>query len=175
MFVSRDLVRSFYFATLFNNLTITVKIARIKIFQGSVTYKDERLKSFDAAVLVEVIEHLDEVVKVVEEIYRIAKNGAKVFITTSHFTSVDSFTDPTHKHFFTSSTFDYFIPGAPLYKYGYSKARFKKCQLWVGPESNNVLLQLILKIINRYVLIYEKRFAFIFPVGCISYELEVVK
>ena len=33
---------------------------RIKIFQGSVTYKDERLKGFDAAVLVEVIEHLDE-------------------------------------------------------------------------------------------------------------------
>ena len=33
---------------------------RIKIFQGSVTYKDERLKNFDAAALVEVIEHLDE-------------------------------------------------------------------------------------------------------------------
>jgi 3' terminal RNA ribose 2'-O-methyltransferase Hen1 len=33
---------------------------RIKIFQGSVTYKDERLKNFDAASLVEVIEHLDK-------------------------------------------------------------------------------------------------------------------
>jgi 3' terminal RNA ribose 2'-O-methyltransferase Hen1 len=33
---------------------------RIKIFQGSVTYKDERLKHFDAASLVEVIEHLDK-------------------------------------------------------------------------------------------------------------------
>lgn len=33
---------------------------RIKIFQGSVTYKDDRLKTFDAAALVEVIEHLDE-------------------------------------------------------------------------------------------------------------------
>jgi len=33
---------------------------RIKIFQGSVTYKDERIKGFDAIVLVEVIEHLDE-------------------------------------------------------------------------------------------------------------------
>ncbi len=33
---------------------------RIKIFQGSVTYKDDRLKNFDAAALVEVIEHLDE-------------------------------------------------------------------------------------------------------------------
>ena len=33
---------------------------RICIFQGSVTYKDERLKGFEAVVLVEVIEHLDE-------------------------------------------------------------------------------------------------------------------
>jgi 3' terminal RNA ribose 2'-O-methyltransferase Hen1 len=33
---------------------------RIKIFQGSVTYKDERIKGYDAIVLVEVIEHLDE-------------------------------------------------------------------------------------------------------------------
>jgi 3' terminal RNA ribose 2'-O-methyltransferase Hen1 len=33
---------------------------RIEIFQGSVTYKDERLKGFEAIALVEVIEHLDE-------------------------------------------------------------------------------------------------------------------
>jgi 3' terminal RNA ribose 2'-O-methyltransferase Hen1 len=33
---------------------------RIGLFQGSVTYKDERMKGFDAAALVEVIEHLDE-------------------------------------------------------------------------------------------------------------------
>jgi 3' terminal RNA ribose 2'-O-methyltransferase Hen1 len=33
---------------------------RISLFQGSVTYKDERFKNFDAIVLVEVIEHLDE-------------------------------------------------------------------------------------------------------------------
>jgi 3' terminal RNA ribose 2'-O-methyltransferase Hen1 len=33
---------------------------RIALFQGSVTYKDDRMKGFDAAALVEVIEHLDE-------------------------------------------------------------------------------------------------------------------
>ena len=32
---------------------------RISIFQGSVTYQDQRLKNFDAAALIEVIEHLD--------------------------------------------------------------------------------------------------------------------
>ena len=32
---------------------------RISLFQGSVTYIDERLKGFDAAALIEVVEHLD--------------------------------------------------------------------------------------------------------------------
>jgi 3' terminal RNA ribose 2'-O-methyltransferase Hen1 len=32
---------------------------RINLFQGSLTYKDKRLEGFDAAAVVEVIEHLD--------------------------------------------------------------------------------------------------------------------
>jgi 3' terminal RNA ribose 2'-O-methyltransferase Hen1 len=32
---------------------------RIKLFQGSLTYKDKRLEGYDAAAIVEVIEHLD--------------------------------------------------------------------------------------------------------------------
>ena len=34
--------------------------ARIKLFQGALTYRDKRLSGFDAAAIVEVIEHLDE-------------------------------------------------------------------------------------------------------------------
>ena len=33
---------------------------RIELFQGALTYKDKRLEGFDAAAIVEVIEHLDE-------------------------------------------------------------------------------------------------------------------
>lgn len=32
---------------------------RIRLFQGSLTYRDDRLKGYDAAVLMEVIEHID--------------------------------------------------------------------------------------------------------------------
>ena len=32
---------------------------RVQLFQGSLTYKDQRLNGFDAAAVVEVIEHLD--------------------------------------------------------------------------------------------------------------------
>jgi 3' terminal RNA ribose 2'-O-methyltransferase Hen1 len=33
---------------------------RIQLFQGSLTYRDRRLADYDAATLIEVIEHLDE-------------------------------------------------------------------------------------------------------------------
>ncbi len=35
------------------------ELARIELLHGSLTYRDDRLKGFDAAVLMEVIEHLD--------------------------------------------------------------------------------------------------------------------
>ncbi|NJN17863.1 MAG: 3' terminal RNA ribose 2'-O-methyltransferase Hen1 [Oscillochloris sp.] len=36
-----------------------LKRQRVKLFQGSLTYRDERLHGYDAAAVVEVIEHLD--------------------------------------------------------------------------------------------------------------------
>lgn len=134
-----------------------------------------KANQFDQVIAENILEHLDNIPKVMEEIHRISKNRAKIKISGSHFTSVDSFTDPTHKHFFTSRSFDYFIPGTDLYRFRYSKARFKKNKVIVGPSYLKGALKLILIIINRYQIFYEKHLAFLFPVGSIYYELEVIK
>lgn len=132
--------------------------------------------TFEEIIAENVVEHLENIPKVMAEIHRISKNGAKFIITTSHFTSVDSYTDPTHKHFFTSRSFDYFIPKTDLYKYGYSKFPYKKIAVFVGPHnSRSFFLIPLLALINKYLVFYEKRFAFIFPVGTITFKLEVVK
>lgn len=131
---------------------------------------------FDEIIAENIIEHLENIPKVMAEIHRISKNGAQLLITTSHFTSVDSFTDPTHKHFFTSRSFDYFIPKTDLYKYGYSKFPYKKIDVFVGPHNSpSFLLKPVLALINKYLVFYEKRFAFLFPVGTITFKLEAVK
>jgi 3' terminal RNA ribose 2'-O-methyltransferase Hen1 len=36
------------------------QLAKVDLFQGSLTYRDRRLENYDAATLIEVIEHLDE-------------------------------------------------------------------------------------------------------------------
>lgn len=131
---------------------------------------------FNEIIAENIMEHLENIPKVMEEIHRISRSGARIKISTGHFSSVDSFTDPTHKHFFTSRTFDYFIPKTDLYKYQYSKLEYKKISVHVGTSNpKSIILKVLLAIINKYLIYYEKRFAFLFPVGSITYELEVVK
>lgn len=69
------------------------------------------------------LEHLEDVIKVIEELYRICQDGAILRIKVPYYKSSGAFTDPTHKNFFTESSFRYFS-GEDEYSY-YTKARFK--------------------------------------------------
>lgn len=73
-------------------------------------------------VMDNVLEHLDDVLKVMEELYRICLSGALVRINVPYFKSNSAFTDPTHRHFFTETSFKYFAPDHLLHFY--TKAAF---------------------------------------------------
>ncbi len=87
--------------------------------------------TFDEIRAKSILEHLGDIQKVLEELWRISKPGAVIDIWTPHFSSLGAFVDPTHKNFFTYYSFDYFSENA---KKGidhldyYSKARFKILQ-----------------------------------------------
>src|SRR5215467_7788688 len=63
---------------------------------------------FDVVYCIDVIEHLQNVVRAMEEIHRISRNGARVHIATPHFSCANSYTDPTHLHHLGIFSFDYF-------------------------------------------------------------------
>jgi 2-polyprenyl-3-methyl-5-hydroxy-6-metoxy-1,4-benzoquinol methylase len=60
-----------------------VKRKRVELMQGSLTYRDDRLKGFDAAAVVEVIEHMDpERLPAFEQaLFASARPGAVVITT----------------------------------------------------------------------------------------------
>lgn len=136
---------------------------------------------FDKIVLNHILEHLDDVVKVIEEVHRIAKPNAIAVINVPFFTSVDAFADPTHKHFFSSRSFDYFTGDIDAFDY-YSHARFQKLKVeirfWQWKKlkwfriQNWIGLGLLA---NKCTKIYEVLFAHIFPAKEIHYELQVIK
>ena len=138
--------------------------------------------AFDRIYVTHCIEHLDDVVKVMEELHRIAKAGARITIDAPYFSGQDAFSDPTHKHFFTSRSFDYFTGDFPEFSFYSSKARFKKISFhidfWVIHKLGGIRLQNYLGLgffANKMTGVYEKFFAFIFPAQSIRYELEVIK
>lgn len=71
-----------------------------------------------------VMEHLDSIIKPMEELWRITKNGAIVRIGVPIFPGIMAACDPTHKQFYTYMTFNYFEPTNEGLNY-YSKAKFK--------------------------------------------------
>ncbi len=78
--------------------------------------------SVDEVIMDNVLEHLQDVLKVMEELHRICKQKAIIKIYVPYAKSDGAFTDPTHKHFFTDRTFKYFSDDSRLNFY--SKARF---------------------------------------------------
>lgn len=73
--------------------------------------------SVEEVVMDNVLEHLDDTIAVMEEIYRLTTPGAIVRINVPYFKSNSAFTDPTHKHFFTETSFKYFKPQHSLHFY----------------------------------------------------------
>lgn len=55
-----------------------------------------------------VLEHIQNTVLIMQEIFRVCRSGAKVTLRVPYYTSIGAFKDPTHKSFFTEETFRYF-------------------------------------------------------------------
>lgn len=77
--------------------------------------------SVDRVYLNHVLEHLDDPVRALAEVWRISRRNALVDIRVPHYTGVYAWKDPTHKRCFSTRSFSYF--GSNAYSY-YSSARF---------------------------------------------------
>jgi ubiquinone/menaquinone biosynthesis C-methylase UbiE len=88
-----------------------------------------RADSVDGVHLNHVLEHLNDLVAAMDEVWRICKPGARVYVTVPHASSAFmTWRDPTHRRGMNLSTLSYFdnttFDGA-LFSY-YSKANFRR-------------------------------------------------
>lgn len=127
---------------------------------------------FEKVYAFDVVEHLTDIVAAMEEIHRICRAGASVEITVPHFSCANAFTDPTHRHFFSHSSFDYFDSAHDFAFYSEARFRVVRAQLIFTPT---LLNRIVARFANRYPHQYEMRWAWMFPAWFISVELSVVK
>ena len=79
---------------------------------------------------IHVIEHVADVIKMLEEFYRLLEPGGLVVIATPHYTDFSSFCDPTHRWHLNSYSLRYFGERNAGYGY-YSGARFSEQRVYV--------------------------------------------
>ena len=64
---------------------------------------------FDEIYASHILEHVDDVMKVMAEIYRILKPNGTIEVKVPYYSSAGAFQDITHKHFFAEDTIKYYL------------------------------------------------------------------
>lgn len=128
---------------------------------------------FDEVFASHVLEHLDSIIKPMEEIWRITKNKAKIVIEVPIFPSVGAMADPTHKSFYTYQTFNYFRPNDGLNYY--SKARFRIIKRKIVFSKIFPFLTWFFNISESMQKAYIYFLSFLVPAEVLKVELETIK
>lgn len=136
---------------------------------------------FDEVYADNVIEHLDNVVNVVDELHRIIKPGGLLVVKVPYFRSRYAYMAPDHKHFFTVESFTYFDPGHIHHTlYNYSRCRFKTMSVAFDEDLHgqrfwNLILIPLKKFCNRYPVFYEIHLSHLFPLSELTFNFTVIK
>ncbi len=138
---------------------------------------------FDEILCRDILEHVDYI-PILQDLHRIMIKSGKLKIRVTHFTSSISYTYPTHKNYFTSRTFDFFIKGGDReYYFEFAFNRMNLCRITLersclpGFWWMIYFIGLLERVVNsnrNWIYLYEDTFlSRIFPGR--NVEVELVK
>ena len=112
--------------------------------------------SIDEVYMKDVLEHLPDTVRTMEELYRICTPGARLYIAVPYWNCFEAITDPTHVRFFNEFTFEFFDPTCRRCQNRpyYSIARFKIERLGFGIAPFKPVLRV--PYLTRYYVVYNR-------------------
>ncbi len=128
----------------------------------------------DRIYLSHFLEHQPDILRVMAEVHRISKPGAEIIVVTPHYSSPDSYSDPTHFHHLGFHSFDYFVSDTfENFTYGCAGFRILERRLTFG---ENLLLDDLARLFASIsVDFYEKHLAWLLPARNIVCKLTVLK
>jgi SAM-dependent methyltransferase len=127
---------------------------------------------FDLILLQDVIEHVRNVPATLAEVHRLCADGGEVRFRTPHYSSYYAYSDPTHRHYFSSLAFDDFCrtggsPYAPGAEFELERRRILFPRIW--------RMTGIGALANRFPERWEQLFAFVFRAENLEFSLRVRK
>ena len=129
--------------------------------------------SFDEVYCDNVLEHLDDIIKPISEIWRISKNKAKIIVKVPFFPGIAAVADPTHKQFYSFLTFNYFRPEDKLNYY--SKARFNIIKRKIVFHQYLKPFTWFFNLSEKMQKFYNTFLSFLIPAYTLYFELEAIK
>lgn len=115
---------------------------------------------FSEIIAHHVIEHIDSIIPVMRELHRVCAPDGTIYIEVPHHTSWCA-KDPCHKAYYSYFSFDGFIAGADTAQWVTGdKFECVKRELCFHRAYRRFFLH---KIFNRFPLLYERHYCYIFP------------
>lgn len=135
-----------------------------------------RENSFDDVRLIHVIEEVDDIFRVLAEVHRVARPGARVIIVTPHYTDHASYCSPAHRWHLSSFSLWFFTDKPREYDY-YAPAQYRQRRVHVEMLSLWKILgfQFLINQSLRFRRFWEYYLSFVVRGKTVEFELEVVK
>ncbi len=137
-------------------------------------FKDDE---FDEVLASHVIEHVSKYRydRLMEEIYRITKNGGMVRIRLPFFSFFTAF-HPDHKNTFTYTSFNKFEPGHALHAEKKASFRIVRRKIIFGTNRyTRIFNPLFNPVINAVPMLYSRFFCWILPCEELQFDLQTIK
>jgi hypothetical protein len=125
-------------------------------------------RRFEEVFVFDVIEHVQSVVSFLDEVHRVCVAGAQVHITVPHFSSANSFSDPTHRRHMSSRALDYLEPDHAHSFYRRGAFQVASRQIVFSPNLKGKIANRIAK---RSPNFYESNLAWLMPAWFIYFQL----
>ena len=147
---------------------------KIVDLEKKLLFKDN---SINEIVANHVLEHINNFVPLMHELYRVCKKNSKIKIKVPFYSAWGQFNDPTHVRFFSPFTFNYFKKGSYSHEVNCNKDMFEveKFKLNFGIGTSSKLNFFMNPLINFHHAFYCRFFAWVFPASEIEYRLEIIK
>lgn len=114
---------------------------------------------FDRVIMSHIIEHVADIPKLMNEVHRIGRHGAIVEVTTPHFSSIDSYQDPTHRWHLATQWHEIFCRG--YLRKQVAPFSFVSVEVSFGKNLRYWLPKLAIR--HKGYVWWEKNYAFIYP------------
>ncbi|MFQ3582354.1 class I SAM-dependent methyltransferase [Chloracidobacterium validum] len=137
--------------------------------------------TFDEIYARHVIEHVASVPDFLSELHRIAAPGARLHIVTPHYSSLGSWSDPTHRWHFSTYSFDYFAADHPAAHYAGGGFRIHRVEVTFLRLWRLLGVACLVNAINRHPRwrifrkVWEEYLSFVIRARDIQVTLEAVK